>query len=269
MSSNDSPVTLDEAIEEENIEQDEQDHPEELYARLQTDPDFTVEDIEERFDDVDSFLQTLPEGFNKDEQVDPPTRRNPTERTEVVAEVDIPGFENLQQILSGVGDTLDDIGDINESIDVDLGELGVRGLQVVQAQALRSIAMSMQTQTQLTLQQSKTQVDQLSALYDILSSVEPIIGITVSGRNSIDDAGVPQPVVPESDNTEIPTRKLMVRASQTNSETISFGDDDTDPQNGFLLNPGQYITVPIDLREATLYMASEEEDDEVQLLGAI
>ena len=269
MSDGSGPVTFDEAQEESNVIEDLEGHPEEALAQLQNDPDFSVEDLGEQFGDVDSFLQTLPDLVDRGGAGEIPTTPTPGERDQIIAEVDIPQFDGLQDLLSGIGEGLDEIGDINDNLEIDISGLSRRGLLEYQAQALKGILSSMEVRNRIALHKSQVNVNQLQALFDILSSVEPVNNITVSGRNAIDNAGQPQPVVPESDNTDIPTRHLLVQSSEGNNEKISFGDDEVDPQNGFVLSPGNNIMVPMDLRETELYMASEEEGAEIGLLGMI
>lgn len=114
---------------------------------------------------------------------------------------------------------------------------------------------------------SQLQVTQLKTLIDIANAVEPNTNITVSGTNTIDDANTTQPVVPESDNQNIPTRKLIMKASTDNNKKIYIGDDDVKPDSGFVLDAGDTREISTDLRGEELYMASEEAGQEIQLMG--
>jgi len=113
------------------------------------------------------------------------------------------------------------------------------------------------------------EVVQLETLFNISDSVEPFNSITVSGTNAIDDANTAEPVVPKSDDEQIPTRELMIRSDPENDEQVYFGDDEVRPNSGFVLLPGEMITLETDLRAEELYMASSESGEQVQLLGVI
>jgi hypothetical protein len=130
--------------------------------------------------------------------------------------------------------------------DIDLGRLDQQGLLEVQARAM---------------------VSMLSALFDIADAVEPVSTITVSGTNAISVPYNPEPVIPESDTQMVPTRTIFVRANRDNDEPIAFGDDGVAPQSGFVLESGESITIDLDLREAQLWMSSEERGQQVHLLG--
>jgi hypothetical protein len=107
----------------------------------------------------------------------------------------------------------------------------------------------------------------LDAVFNILGSLEPFSRITVSGTNEIQNVDTAEPVVPDSDNIEIPTRLLMVKSSDTNTDEIAFGDDETEPSSGFVLAPGESISINVDLRDEALFMASESTGQVVELLG--
>lgn len=102
---------------------------------------------------------------------------------------------------------------------------------------------------------------------DIADDMSPSTRITVSGTNAITQADRAEPIVPESDNELIPTRWLFVKSSADNSHPIAIGDDDADPDSGFVLNPGDSIKLEADLRREEYYMACSESGEEVQLLG--
>lgn len=115
----------------------------------------------------------------------------------------------------------------------------------------------------------QVQFANLNTQLDILDEVSTPTSITVSGANVVDGADEPTSVVPTNDNTEIPTRTLYVRADPDNQDDLYFGDDDVDPLSGFLLTPGESIVIDVDLRDTVLYMASEDENAAVFLLGVI
>lgn len=269
MSDSESPVTFDQAQQAENEAEDLEGHTQDLLASQQVDPDMTIRELREKFENVESFLTTLPDRINRSDEVEAPEFPSEGARDEIVNRVTVPGFESVVDLLGGIGESISDIGGINDQLDIDIGSATRDQLLRTQTRALRSIALSNESAVRLALQQSQTNVDQLSALFNILSAVEPVSNITVSGRNSIDSPGQPQVAIPESDNTDIPTRKLLVRSSIDNNEAIAFGDDEVDPDNGFLLQPGEDIVVPMDLRETELYMASDEDGATVELLGVV
>lgn len=114
---------------------------------------------------------------------------------------------------------------------------------------------------------AKSNIAQLQALFDIATAVESPTAITVSGSEIITEKEQPKRVVPQSGSGEVPTRTLFIRSSTENTDKIAFGDDQVQPTGGFILAPGESITIPIDLRESDLYMASDSQDQVVNLLG--
>lgn len=116
---------------------------------------------------------------------------------------------------------------------------------------------------------ARVNIAQLATLFDIADAVEPFTTVTVSGTNAIDNADVEQPVVPQSDTSDIPTRTLFIRASPDNNRLIYFGDDEVQPNSGFALAAGEFIVLETDLRGEELWMASEQAGGTVQLLGMV
>lgn len=133
-------------------------------------------------------------------------------------------------------------GDGLPGIDIDIDQASQRELLALIAQA---------------------QLFALQRLNTITQFVSPPSTVTVSGTNVIDDADEPQQVIEQS----VPTRLLHIRADPENTEDIYFGDSDVEPQSGFVLRPGEARLMQIDYRNESLYMASESEDQVVQLLG--
>lgn len=220
-----------------------------------------AEDLEEQFEGIGMDLRLLPEEWLKDEGPGfIPEPSEPRERFEVINNVQTP--EPVVDIVQQDIDFGQVAQDINQALGANLAELDNRNLLVVIAQSVRSL-------TALTAQQAQVNVEQLSGIFDLLTAVEPHIGITVSGVNTIEQSNVTQPVVPESERINIPSRTLMIKASNNNKESIAFGDDSVAPTNGFILFPGESIAVSIDLREVNLFMSSDNSGDEVQLLGMI
>lgn len=220
-----------------------------------------AEDLEEQFEGIGMDLRLLPEEWIEDEGPGfIPEPSEPRDRFEEITRVQLPDdFINAVRQDFDFGQVAQDI---NAALGANLSELDNRGLLVVIAQSVRSLAA-------VAGQQALVNIDQLEAQYDLLTALEPHRGITVSGVNSIQQSGVVQPVVPESERITIPTRTLMMKASNSNTEPIAFGDDDVEPANGFILTPGENIVISIDLRAVNLFMASDNSGDEVQLLGLI
>lgn len=149
---------------------------------------------------------------------------------------------------------------INELFDFELESLSRNDLLVVIAESMRNNLLM----NKLLVEQSNVQ---LSLLNDIANGVLPNTAVTVSGTNSIDDANAAQPIIPDSKNQDVPTRVLWVRASPGNNDDIFIGDDSVDPDDGFVLRPGESTQIEVDFRSQLLYMASGTEDQVVQLLG--
>lgn len=254
MSESSNSVTYEEAVQDENEREDGAGNPGGFFEKMEWDEGTDLEDLSDRFEDVGSFLETLPEGINVGGS-ESPIDRDPVQENPFLGAIDIEGIENLQQLIQNIDSDIEDVAG-------NLGDLGQTALLQAQVKTLRSMLT-------LMLQRSQSDVVRLEALFDILSAVEPLSNITVSGRNAIEQAGVPQPVVPQSDNTLIFTKTLYIRSSVSNNQDIAFGDDEVSPQNGFVLKPGEYINYPIDLRNGVLYMASQEDGATVQILGAV
>lgn len=170
---------------------------------------------------------------------------------------------------------IDILQELADQLGVDLSDLQETLIDEAQtnldlddaSQLLQLIASFLQTQNQLLGVIANTNVSQLENIIAISNDVKPATLISVSGREVIDDPDTSQPVVPESDTTDIPTNTLFIRADENNSTPIAIGDDDVDPDDGFILKPGEAQEVSIDLRDEQLFMASETDGDAVRLLG--
>lgn len=244
--SEDNALTFDSAQEEENVEQHEEGHTEHQPAE-ETTGVMVAESIEEASEDISTFLRAVPDSFLDEPTVDVPDRTPPGVRINIVS--------RLEALLDPQG--------ISDQIDIISGDLS----NLNQRELLLNIAQSNRLIATVVVNMAQTQINQLQALYEIVGAVEPFLGITVSGVNTVDDADEPVPVVPESDDTSIPTRLLMVKASDNNHNPIAFGDDEVSPNDGFILEPGENISLAVDLREMTWWMASTDEDAAVELLG--
>lgn len=209
-----------------------------------TDIDEVVEDLEERYDDVITFLKSSPETLSKlgFRSISTPEQRIGT----TVGPLRL----RLSELEGILDDLASDLQDAESQIDI-----------------LRNIAQSNLFIAQRMSVISSTQVEMLDAVFNILGSLEPFSRITVSGTNEIQNVDTAEPVVPDSDNIEIPTRLLMVKSSDTNTDEIAFGDDETEPSSGFVLAPGESISINVDLRDEALFMASESTGQVVELLG--
>lgn len=100
-------------------------------------------------------------------------------------------------------------------------------------------------------------------------NLRPYSAITVSGTNSIEEADSPELVVPDSEDTEVPTRTLFVRASTSNKADIFIGDDEVAPSSGYRLGKGEGERIDVNLVDEQLYMASRNAGQSVELLGVI
>lgn len=245
MSDEDKPVTFRETQEERNIEEHEEGHVEGQPARESAGL-FTGIGLEERAERFETILEAVPEEL--EEAVRDELGRR--ERTVTVnrASSSISDITSQFQV-----DVLEDL---------DLSALDNNDL-------LQLIAQILQFQFELQGVVASIQVDQLQALFDILTSVEPFTVITVSGVNEIESDEVDEaiPVVPESDTVSIPTRMLFIHASPDNDDEIAIGDDDVEPDDGFILEPGESQFLGINISDQVLWMAGESEGDGVQLLG--
>lgn len=163
----------------------------------------------------------------------------------------------------GVSDPLGDI-----TIDIDDIAGGLENAEN-QLDFLSNIAASNLTLLEIISVLADTQVQTLRTMFDISDFMSPFSRITVSGTNSIEDADVAEPVVPQSDTTSIPTRILFIKAAEDNQEPIAIGDDETSPGNGWVLHKNEHLTLNWNLSGNALYMASAEEDQIVELLGLV
>lgn len=116
--------------------------------------------------------------------------------------------------------------------------------------------------------QTNTNISMLSTMFDIYASVRESRGITIIGAEIIRQQDVPQEVISQdSPDDSVLTRELFIRADDSNTASIAFGDDQVQPQSAFVLNKGEVVRLPVDIGRLDLYMASEEEDQIIQLLG--
>jgi len=132
--------------------------------------------------------------------------------------------------------------------EIDLAGLGQEGL-------LRVIASAVTAQTR--------------SLFNIEDFLRPFTQITVSGTNAIENAGASQPVIPESDDIDIPTRTVFVRAAKENTAPIYIGDENVSGDDGLSLYKGEGQTFNVNVGQVVPYMVSPEDGQVVEVLGVI
>lgn len=199
---------------------------------------------EEEADDVETILTTTPDELGLSAE-----QRRAAERSEFEEGV-------REELLGGSSVGSEELAEL-------IGrEVGDADLQQTQVELLQTI-------TSLLNSILSSNVSQLSTMNSVLNSVEPALSITASGNNVVEDADVPEPLVPNSDSTTVPTKTLYVRAAASNTAPIAIGDDSTDPDTAFFLERGEDMTLNIDLRDQTLYMASSEAGNVVKILGMV
>lgn len=206
----------------------------------------TLEELADRFDNISV---PIPEWLQPE--------RGPRE--------DLERIERNRQILVSLEEQFGvDLGNILSEIenisDVDLADLS-------QTELLTLVVRLLSLMSRMRVADLSIQTTQTEALLDIATSVEPSRAITVTGVNVIEDADTPEPLIPQSDKTDIPTRVLRIRADPLNDKPIAIGDDEIDPDEGWYLKPGESDQISIDFRRTQLYMASEEDGQSVRLLG--
>ena len=163
-------------------------------------------------------------------------------------------WSRVQTILTATPDTMaggssdGEVGGgyLDPSVDMDFGSMDQRGLLEIIARG---------------------QLAQLSTLLDIADYTAIPTNVTVSGSEIIDNPEVSQSVVPGAEAGDIPTRTLFLRASVDNTSSMAIGDDAVSPDDGFVLRPGESITIDIDLRDTDLYMASGQADQVINIIG--
>lgn len=150
----------------------------------------------------------------------------------------------------------------NELKNIDVDELSGTALERVSAQ------MDIYT-VQLLRTMLNTQVSMLQAMVDTADAVEPPQALVFDGQNTVDNAGEPQPLVPNSDDQGIETKTIYVRAETSNTDPIYIGDDSVDPESGFILKPGESWELRINLSNDIYHMTGDTEGDGVRLLGVL
>lgn len=207
----------------------------------------TVEELVEQFEDI--------------------TRPNPDDLGEAEQERQLPSrprqdFSGINQVLQELGVNLDQLsGKIQDISDVNLSGLDVEDL-------LRLLIRLTVAQFRINRVIAVSNVAQTDTIFNIADYTSPFSSITVSGINSISNSsGDPEVVVPQSDSQDVATKNLFMRASRDNDEPIAIGDSKVSPSSGFLLYPGEYKALSVDLREQVLWMAADDSGQVVELLG--
>lgn len=261
------PLDYDDAVKDRQRKTEEEDeHKEGLPNHApESGSKFEGEEIEKLAEQFGSIMVNPPGYLSKAgvqeqrEQSRRPTQTSPTGESIEITAADL-GLENV--LLGGLAGELGDLsfGELGSLGDIDFDQLNTRDLLQIQVQTL----VEMLSVTRLN---ARSTVASLSALYDIADAVEPFKRITVSGSNDIELAESPEPVVPESDDANIPTRRLFIKADSDNQTQMAFGDDEITPENGFILNPGESIVWPSDIRGDELYMTASKPGQTVHILG--
>lgn len=210
--------------------------------------EYDLEDLDLRARDFGKLF----EAFGDDVQVVQERREEAADEFERTIKIDLE-----EQLGIDFGDIDDVIGEFPE---IDLDQLDQQGLLAVIAEQMNAAAAQLAAMT--------SQNSGLAALLDdIASSVQAPFGIAVSGVNDITDPGVPQPVVTGSDGGDIDARVFKLKASEENKYPIWIGSENVDVGSGTKLRPGEDYPVELDLTQDQLYMVSEEEAQEIEIIG--
>lgn len=188
----------------------------------------------------------------------------------------------LQSLLGQVGqtvgdvnlDNLNNIGFQDSNIDIDnlLSGINLDEITPGEGALIRLLSAMLQLQTnqfQLLNILTRLQLATSVGIADLIDVVSPVSDITISGTNTISIADNPEPVVPQSDEEDIPTKLLVLKADSRNTDTIAIGDDEVSPNAGYILERGDTLMLETDLRGEELYMSSAEADQAVHILGMI
>ena len=184
-----------------------------------------------------------------------------------IPEIEVPDPNEFENPFDDLGDQID-FGEIDFSDSVGLLQAQLQMMNILTDLLVR---MASQQQSMLNVNQDIQSVARgdFEVNRRILQNARPFQLVTVSGVNDIQNPNNPEVVVPESDESNIPTRELMIKSSRNNNEKIWFGDSDVSPNSGFSLSPGEGTSLEVDLREQQLYMSSPEADQVIELLGVV
>jgi len=204
----------------------------------------------------------------QDEKASGEAERKDGKPGEIFAEIgDGDTFESLREKYDDLEDFLtsfprrgqepsDPIPPVGETPGIEFPEFDFDIDQANQTQLLRAM-------TELTQVMSNAQVAMLDRLNTIAQFTRPEEVVTVSGANVNTEADTPTEVISQS----VDTRKIYLRASPNNIDDIYLGDDQVEPQKGWVLRPGETLMIRLNFVQQSLYMASETENQVIQILG--
>lgn len=246
--------TLESAEGRRNVEEHEGGHGEQQVIPEVSDK-ADIRDLEDISEGLESILAVTPEDLARGRRGAPPPSQQPpgqpTPRTiETTANVETTTNVNIQ--------------DVDELID-NLRDQDLQGQS--QTQLLQTLAQIGTGLLELTRVMTQTNIQTLDAVFGILEQQEPFSRVVVSGNNSIGNADVAEPVVPDSDQVSIPTRILFIKASEDNDNKITIGDQDISAGSGYVLDKGENWVGNINLDQETLYMIAPEAGETVELMG--
>lgn len=220
--------------------------------------------VQEKYEDLERVLIATPDSLGGVRDDFDNRRQETRDQLEI----------NIEDALGvNFGDVAASVEAVEEAIqnetDQDLSGLSSRELQARIVQRLGLLLQDSIQRTKLMQVMSEGMLQNVSANVSVLENVRPYSNITVSGKTEIKDAGEPQAVIPEAENTEIPTRTLFIRSDPDNSDKIYFGDDEVQPEEGYVLTPGEAINIDVDFRNDSLWCASATEGEELMLIGVV
>lgn len=291
-------ITLDEATDDEDNGQSEQEVYEEKIEEIQEAAEERHEHLEgmpnpaaeidgpEAPDDVrdiegENISVSTPDWLSEEEvgtTPSPPGNRTPP-GSPSFGDINLGELESiLSQIEGSVGNVgLDDVGDIgfddaNINIDDILSGIDLSQVSPGEAAIIRLLSAMLQlhaNEFQVLKIMSRLQLATSVGISDMLSAVSPVSDITVSGSNVISTASAVEPVVPQSDTENIPTKLLFLKADARNTDAIAIGDDQISPSAGYILKRGDDIMIEADLRGEEFYMSSSQANQTIHILGMI
>lgn len=268
------PQTYDDAQKEERerIEEGGVGKGEDIGPGGETPVTFRGERLEEAADEFEEWVTATPDEIRQRlvEQRERIQRGGQTIEVDVTSQA---GF-NANQLLNNIQQTTTGLQDLQNILEftalpssIVVNDLGIEDLLQLQLRVLVNfISPNLASSAQLLKVISTANAQQVAALQNILDEVSPASQFVVTGRNIIDQTDNPEAVIPDADNTSVPTRTLFIRADSTNDDIIAFGDDKVDPDTGWFLRAGETLTVNQNFANEVLWMAGTS-GDAVRLLG--
>jgi len=228
---------------------------------------FEGERIQKRYEDIKRVLIATPGELSGSRG---PRGGFDETRQEIRDEVEVNIEDALGVNFSDVAATVKAVEDaIKEETERDLSGLSSRELQVRLVERVGLLLQDNIQRTKVSQVMAEGMLQNVSATVSILENVRPYTNITVSGKTEIESAGEAQAVIPEAENTEIPTRTLFIRADPDNNDKIYFGDDKVQPEEGYVLTPGEAINIDVDFRNDSLWCASDTKGEQLMLIGVV